>query len=590
MSSLRCDSDRFGPILLNEKIDEGGEGGIYLVSGYPDVVAKIYNRKRLSGPDGKAREEKLRYMVAHPPPNYTEFIRARRHYNLAWPLDILRSDQGQFQGFLMPKIQNSYPIFHLFYLKEREKIYEKASIQFSYKFLLRVASNLAEVIANLHSAGYVVGDINEQNIFFNKDALITIIDVDSFQVTTPDGQFWPCPVGKYEYTHPEILKPLLAKKASYGDIRRQPAHDVFGMAVIIFRLLMEGCHPFQGVLPDEPRHLEEMIEKGIFVYAKAVKSAHQVQPPPSSPNYSHIYDDLGRLFHRTFVKGYEDITQTPSAKLFAIALQYYEESLVTCPSNPNHQYYKRSDKAKGVCPFCTYKKRLRRDLFPLHKRISSPSPNSSVPLSPKEPPLRLHMLFDLYRAPHPLLEELNEALQSFFYCVYQNPEVRSHLQLALIGIGGKRINLRELAPITKPIPPLLLNTDYEPDLMSSLCGTVREAMKLCRNDLQSKRPFYRPWIVLYLSSDKVSSSIPATPNDAVSLIEEAIQKKWIILMPFALYPANISELFGKQVIGIKKNHIRHAFSWLLDAVRQRLSEPDPKKGVKLPPMDLWRSS
>jgi DNA-binding helix-hairpin-helix protein with protein kinase domain len=89
MSSLRCNSEQFGSILLNEKIHEGGEGGIYLVSGYPDVVAKIYNRKRLSGPDGKAREEKLRYMVAHPPPNYTEFIGARRHYNLAWPLDIL---------------------------------------------------------------------------------------------------------------------------------------------------------------------------------------------------------------------------------------------------------------------------------------------------------------------------------------------------------------------------------------------------------------------------------------------------------------------------------------------------------------------
>jgi len=590
MSSLRCNSEQFGSILLNEKIHEGGEGGIYLVPGYPDVVAKIYNRKRLSGLDGKVREEKLQYMVAHPPPNYTEFIGARRHYNLAWPLDILRSDQGQFQGFLMPKIQNPYPIFHLFYLKEREKIYEKASIQFSYKFLLRVASNLAEVIANLHSAGYVVGDINEQNILFNKDALITIIDVDSFQVTTPDGQFWPCPVGKFEYTHPEILKPLRSEKASYGDIRRQPAHDVFGMAVVIFRLLMEGCHPFQGVLPDEPRPLEEMIEKGIFVYAKAVKSAHQVQPPPSSPNYSHIYEDLGRLFHRTFVKGYEDITQTPSAKLFAIALQYYEKSLVTCPSNPNHQYYQRPDQEKAVCPFCAYKKRLRRDLFPPHKPISRPSPNSSVPLSPKEPPLRLHILFDLYRAPHPLLEELNEALQSFFVSVYQDTKVRSHLQLALIGIGGKRINLRELAPITKPIPPLLLNTDYEPDLMSSLYGTVREAMKLCRNDLQSKRPFYSPWIVLYLSSDKVSSSIPATPNDEISLIEEAIKKKWIILMPFALYPANISELFRRQVIGIKKNHIRHAFSWLLDAVRQRLSEPDPKKGVKLPPMDLWRSS
>jgi len=590
---MRYNSLRHGPLTLGKKINEGGEGEIYEVSGDPDKVAKIYHPNRLKDIEGEEKEKKLRYMVAHPPPNCEEFIRGRSHYNLTWPLDILLNERGQFCGFLMPKIRGSYPILHLFTLKEREKIYEKTGIQFSYKFLLRVASNLSQVVANLHAANYVIGDINEQNILFNKDALVTILDVDSFQVTAPNGAFWPCPVGKYEYTHPNILKELLASGKSYRDIRRFPAHDVFGMAVIIFRLLMEGWHPFQGVLPTEPARIEEMIEKGIFVYAKAIKSAHQVTPPPASPDYSHIYPDLGRLFNRTFLKGYEDIHKTPSAKLFEIALSYYERSLTQCNANPNHFYYQRPNQ-ESACPFCKYKKRFRKDLFPPHKRVNSSSdrkhpPASSLSSNPSGPLLRIYLVFDLYMAPNNILEEINESISSFFQLLYNDRQVKSQLQISIEGIGGKSITFRELSFITEPIPPLILNTDYQPDLLSSLHATVQRAVNTSREDIRFSRPFYRPWILLYFSSEAVS--LPSSLSDEKKIrIQEALQKNWITIMSFRLYESKMEEFFGKKVVAIKPKALRKSFEWLFEVIKMRLSESDPKKPVKLPSMGPWRAT
>src|SRR5436305_1951244 len=94
----------------------------------------------------------------------------------------------------------------------------------------------------LHSRDYVVGDVNESNILVADTALITVVDTDSFQVRDPDGKtVFHCPVAKPEFTPPELQGRQL------HDVDRVPAHDRFGLAVLIFQLLMEGTHPFAGI-------------------------------------------------------------------------------------------------------------------------------------------------------------------------------------------------------------------------------------------------------------------------------------------------------------------------------------------------------
>src|SRR5712691_4689158 len=73
-------------------------------------------------------------------------------------------------------------------------------------------------------------------------ALVTLVDTDSFQVCEPhNGVVYRCPVGKPEFTPPEL------QGCPFAQVDRAPEHDLFGLAVLLFQLLMEGTHPFAGV-------------------------------------------------------------------------------------------------------------------------------------------------------------------------------------------------------------------------------------------------------------------------------------------------------------------------------------------------------
>ena len=69
-------------------------------------------------------------------------------------------------------------------------------------------------------------------------ALITLLDCDSFQVSDPQlGKNYRCPVGKPEYTAPEL------QGKSFRDQDRTVATDSFALAVMLFqmrRLRMHG--------------------------------------------------------------------------------------------------------------------------------------------------------------------------------------------------------------------------------------------------------------------------------------------------------------------------------------------------------------
>ncbi|MEZ4618073.1 MAG: hypothetical protein R2867_21530 [Caldilineaceae bacterium] len=72
------------------------------------------------------------------------------------------------------------------------------------------------------------------------NALVTLVDTDSFQIVDEQEAYHHCPVGVPEYTPPELQALPLATTV------REPHHDAFGLSVLIFQLLMEGYHPFTG--------------------------------------------------------------------------------------------------------------------------------------------------------------------------------------------------------------------------------------------------------------------------------------------------------------------------------------------------------
>jgi serine/threonine protein kinase len=289
----------------------------------------------------------------------------------------------------MPKIQNMHPIFYAFTPKSRQNI--AALRNFQYKHLVRIAHNIAATLAELHRANYVVGDINELNILVNEKALVTFVDTDSFQVIDPNTQeVHPCPVGRLEYTPPEIHK-LLAQGKRFEDFLQEPHHDDFGLAVIVFRLLMEGAFPFADTSGrGNPMEQVELIMKGIFPYDPIVQAKLGVKAPAHAPPYEMLSIELQNLFKRAFVDSLANERIRPKAEDFTRALEAYENSLRPCAQSPCHWYPQHLSQ----CPWCARAAVLPYDPFPCpqtrvkqqpaHSARPHPAP-SQKPLPPSSP-------------------------------------------------------------------------------------------------------------------------------------------------------------------------------------------------------------
>lgn len=319
------------PLRLGKRIGGGGEADIYLVDGEPTRVAKCYK----PGPR-RGYNRKLAWMIAHPPDDPT---RASGHISIAWPTDLLYSRKGRLVGYLMPYIKNTVSVLKVYNPRERARTLPA----FNWRYLHRTARNLAAAIHTLHRHDYVVGDLNESNVLVTPTALVTLIDTDSFQVIeqqSPQLIVYPCPVGKPEYTPPEL------QGVSFQQVLRKPEHDNFSLGVLIFQLLMDGNHPFRGRWRGrgDPPTIEDKIRQGWFPYS--TPSGYPIAPPPNIPSLDRLHPRIAALMQRCFVDGHKDLRQRPTAKEWEQALEEAEHTLVECTNG--HVYAGHLSK----CPHC----------------------------------------------------------------------------------------------------------------------------------------------------------------------------------------------------------------------------------------------
>ncbi len=319
------------PVELGESVGHGGEATVYRVAGYLNRLAKIYEPAPRPNYPGK-----LGWMVTYPPENPTERL---DHASLAWPGGLLFDSKRQLKGYWMPYIQRAVPILDVYNPRRRAAVLP----EFDRRYLLRTARNLAAALSALHSSGYVAGDLNESNVLVTPTALVTLIDTDSFQVSEErEGSLvvHPCPVGKPEYTPPELQGQPLA------EIVRQPDHDAFGLAVLIFQLLMEGSHPFraQWLAAGDPPPLEVRIANGAYPYGDS--PAYPVKPPQNALGIETLHPWLVEMFRRCFVDGHRDPRWRPGPDLWLRTLQEVEQAQVCCSAG--HYYSSHL----VDCPYC----------------------------------------------------------------------------------------------------------------------------------------------------------------------------------------------------------------------------------------------
>lgn len=349
----------FSKVRLGKVINRGGAAGrIYEVEGQPQKVAKIFYNLANSNTNRK----KLESMLLNSP-NFPPTVRNGVEYvQIAWPEAILEDDKGFCVGYIMPLINmdKAVSLDHLM----QKSIRQKLGLSEKYSYRIFAAYNIASMVNSLHQCGHYIVDLKPSNVSVYRDTMIVaMVDCDGFSIQGENGSRYPAEFVSEEYIYPEGMDLSCAEMGE--------EQDKFALAVIIFKLLNNGIHPFSGV----PRKNNDMltIQQRIEDYHYAYGSWLDKYQAPH-PYSLHEYFDKKTLdmFDRAFVCGQE----RPTAKEWQEHLWYLLHNLKQCKQNPDHVYFT----AKG-CGLCAAEEKLRFNLQKVKKESTEPQKVRGMELS-----------------------------------------------------------------------------------------------------------------------------------------------------------------------------------------------------------------
>jgi len=332
-------------LQLSDTGKSGGEGKIYSIKGNHYNCAKIFYEKVIT----EELIEKVLAMTTNVPDDPTWSIIGYR--SIAWPIEVVFFDntKTKFAGYTMPYIDKKiFRESHLYY-DPTDRIREFGGT-FTWKYLMTSAFNICNAVLAVHQRGHCVGDLRENNILVSPNALITLVDCDSFQIRDKDNdKIYYTRVGTGEFLPPELHSINFKER----DIDRIYA-DRFALSIMIFKFLMMGVHPYQskGDEVNNTPSTEGKLLKGLFPYEKGTP----VRPPDYAPKYEIISEGLRILFRKAFVDGHKDPFERPTAKQWLDALAKEIDNLKECKSNRYHVYSNHLEK----CPWC----KMAIDYFP----------------------------------------------------------------------------------------------------------------------------------------------------------------------------------------------------------------------------------
>jgi DNA-binding helix-hairpin-helix protein with protein kinase domain len=295
----------------------GGEGEIYFVKDHANYCAKLFHPHSIT----PELVEKIEYMVYNP-------LNPSLLSSITWPTACLYdkpSSDRRFLGFLMPYIDpTNYEEAHKWYDPQDRNKQKKALLTLADR--LSVIYQLATVVQGLHALGHAIGDLRETNLLIGPKRIV-IIDCDSFQIQKANSDsFYPTRVGTAEYL-PFELQGKNFSKESFSRIDS----DKFALAVLVFKILMDGVHPYQsqGRLVSHAPSTADKIKRGYFTFDGKL---HGLYPPPYAPDYhTHVPNAFARCFTQTFVQGHKDPKSRTSPEQFISACTIVMPDLFSPP-------------------------------------------------------------------------------------------------------------------------------------------------------------------------------------------------------------------------------------------------------------------
>ena len=340
----------FERLTLGNLLNKGGAAGkIYEIVGKPKKVAKIFHERQKSN----TNRLKLEAMVVNNPNIPSVEAKGVEYVQIAWPEAILEDDEGYCVGYLMPFIDTNAAVSldHLMQSAVRSKL----GLSDKYEYRVMAAYNVALMVASLHRYGHYIIDLKPSNVsIYKKTMTVAMFDCDGFSIRGEEARF-PAEFVSEEYIYPEGM--------SQTPFDMGEEQDKFALAVIIFKLLNNGIHPFSGVVKknaDSTLSIQERIEANHYAYGMWGDS---YQGPHPYSTHTFLPQSTLKLFDRAFVKG-----QTrPTAEEWQAELDFLLKNAKRCKKNPNHVYFTN----KG-CGLCVADEKLKVNLRSIQEKKAEP--------------------------------------------------------------------------------------------------------------------------------------------------------------------------------------------------------------------------
>lgn len=256
--------------ITSQPIKSGGEGSVYINPANSNEVIKIYHT-----PKDSYYQDKLNRLTVLS----SQFVKPKKVF----------TENGKVVGFSMDFVDfNKYFLFN--------KLFNKSFCTqntLDYRFKFKVLNAIKAALIELHGINLIVGDLNQYNIFFNLNAEILFVDVDSYQdennvisdIVLEDIQ---------DFTAPKLSKTT----------------DYWAFGILSFWSLTY-VHPLKYLIKGEVQNLQDRALKGLSY----LSNLNIVIPPLYQKLPQNIEDQFKDIFKgRRFLI---DFTGTTPVTMFA---------------------------------------------------------------------------------------------------------------------------------------------------------------------------------------------------------------------------------------------------------------------------------